>query len=84
MRYLQADLLRELRMESLTAEYRSLPKKSQNGAGAAGGNNFRMKSRLGKYNNLPELISFLQNSADIKTPDMLNLPVPMNTLKTSF
>ena len=42
-----------------------------------GGNNFRMKSRLGKYNNLPELISFFKNSADIKTPDMLNLPVPM-------
>ena len=78
MRYLQADLLRELRMESFDSWASVFTEKvTKMELAPQGGNNFRMKSRLGKYNNLPELISFFKNSADIKTPDMLNLPVPM-------
>lgn len=78
MRYLQADLLRELRMESFDSWASVFTEKiTKMELAPQGGNNFRMKSRLGKYNNLPELISFFKNCADIKTPDMLNLPVPM-------
>ncbi len=77
MRYLQADLLRELKMESFDSWASVFTEKvTKMELAPQGGNNFRMKSRLGKYNNLPELISFFKNSADIKTPDMLNLPVP--------
>lgn len=78
MRYLQADLLRELKMESFDSWASVFTEKiTKMELAPQGGNNFRMKSRLGKYNNLPELISFFKNCADIKTPDMLNLPVPM-------
>lgn len=78
MRYLQADLLRELSMESFDSWASVFTEKvTKMELAPQGGNNFRMKSRLGKYNNLPELISFFKNCADIKTPDMLNLPVPM-------
>ncbi|WP_302804203.1 DUF6908 domain-containing protein, partial [Eubacterium callanderi] len=78
MRYLQADLLHELKMESFDSWASVFTEKiTKMELAPQGGNNFRMKSRLGKYNNLPELISFFKNCADIKTPDMLNLPVPM-------
>ena len=40
------------------------------------GNKFRQKSRFAKFHNVPELISMFKECADIKTADMLNLPVP--------
>lgn len=40
------------------------------------GNGYRMKTRFSKFYNLPELISMFKEVADIKTADMLNLPVP--------
>ena len=35
-----------------------------------------MKTRFSKFFNLPELINMFKEVADIKTADMLNLPVP--------
>ena len=40
------------------------------------GKGFRSKTRFAKFYNLPELISLFKEIADIKTPEMLNLPVP--------
>lgn len=40
------------------------------------GTGYRAKTRFAKFFNLPELISIFKESADIQTPDMLNLPVP--------
>ena len=40
------------------------------------GTGYRAKTRFAKFNNLPELIAMFKQVADIKTSDMLNLPVP--------
>lgn len=40
------------------------------------GTGYRYKSRFSKFTNLPELMTIFKNMADVKTPDMLNLPVP--------
>lgn len=40
------------------------------------GTGYRYKSRFAKFTNLPELMTIFKNMADIKTPDMLRLPVP--------
>lgn len=41
------------------------------------GTGYRAKTRFAKFFNLPELIGLFKESADIQTPDMLKLPVPM-------
>jgi len=40
------------------------------------GTGYRYKSRFSKFTNLPELMTIFKNMADVKTPDMLKLPVP--------
>lgn len=40
------------------------------------GTNYRTKQRFSKFYNLPELMMLYHDFADVKTPDMLNLPVP--------
>lgn len=40
------------------------------------GTTYRMKTRFARFYNLPELINMFKEVADIKTADMLNLPVP--------
>ena len=40
------------------------------------GTGYRAKTRFAKFNNLPELMAMFKQVADIKTADMLNLPVP--------
>jgi hypothetical protein len=40
------------------------------------GTGYRYKSRFAKFTNLPELMTIFKNMADVKTPDMLNLPIP--------
>lgn len=40
------------------------------------GTGYRFRSRFSKFTNLPELMTLFKNIADIKTPDMLNLPIP--------
>jgi len=40
------------------------------------GTGYRYKSRFAKFTNLPELMTIFKNMADVKTADMLNLPVP--------
>lgn len=40
------------------------------------GQGYRLKTRFAKFFNLPELMNIFKDVADIKTGDMLNLPVP--------
>ena len=40
------------------------------------GTGYRAKTRFAKFYNLPELMAMFKEVADIKTADMLNLPVP--------
>lgn len=54
------------------------------------GSGYQMKNRFARFHNLPELMSMLSLTADIKTSDMLDLPVPklktgkMQVVKTSI
>ena len=41
------------------------------------GTGYRAKTRFARFYNLPELMSMFKETADIKTADMLNLPVPI-------
>ncbi len=40
------------------------------------GTGYRYKSRFAKFTNLPELMTIFKNMADVKTADMLKLPIP--------
>ena len=40
------------------------------------GTGYRSKTRFARFNNLPELMAMFKEVADIKTADMLDLPVP--------
>ena len=44
---------------------------------APSGSGYRMHTRFAKFVNLPELLTMFRNFADVQTPEMLNLPVPM-------
>ena len=49
------------------------------------GNGYRSKTRFAKFYNLPELMNMIKQFMDIKTSDVLNLPVPnahYETIKT--
>ena len=46
------------------------------------GTGYRAKTRFAKFYNLPELMSMFKMVADIKTADMLNLPVPKANFHT--
>lgn len=41
-----------------------------------GGDNFKMKERFAKFQNVPELLKMFHTYADVKTADDLKLPVP--------
>ncbi|MBR1442115.1 MAG: DEAD/DEAH box helicase family protein, partial [Firmicutes bacterium] len=43
------------------------------------GTGFQLKNRFANFFNLPELMTMFREIADIKTPDVLNLPVPKAT-----
>lgn len=75
-RYLQYDLLSKqnlLFFDAWAANYaetvNSIELKPE-------GTGYRAKTRLAKYNNLPELMAMFKECADIQTADMLKLPVP--------
>lgn len=46
------------------------------------GDSYRSKTRFSKFYNLPELMSFVKEMADIKTADLLNLPTPQAHYET--
>ena len=75
-RYLQYELLEKYNLQNFDSwastfgETVSAIELSPEGSG------YRMKTRFSKFYNLPELINMFKEVADIKTADMLNLPVP--------
>ena len=44
------------------------------------GTGYRMKNRLSKFDNLPELMKMFSHFTDVQTGDMLKLPVPEKTM----
>ena len=76
MRYLQYDTLQKLGLGHFDSWASSFGETQTAIELAPEGTGYRAKTRFAKVFNLPELISLFKASADIQTPDMLNLPVP--------
>ena len=76
MRYLQYDTLQKLGLGHFDSWASSFGETQTAIELAPEGTGYRAKTRFAKFFNLPELIALFKESADIQTPDMLNLPVP--------
>ena len=76
MRYLQANKLKEMGMHNFDAWAANFGEAVTAIELAPEGSGYRAKTRFSKFFNLPELINVFKECADIKTADMLNLPVP--------
>ena len=75
-RYLRPDLLRDsntINFDDWAANFGETVTKLEP---KPDGNGYRSKKRFSKFVNLPELISFYKEYADIKTIDMIGLKVP--------
>lgn len=75
-RYLQFDALKKQGLEHFDALASTFGETISAIELAPEGTGYRMKTRFAKFYNLPELINMFKEVADIKTADMLNLPVP--------
>ena len=74
--YLQHDLLKRMHISSFD-EWASVFGETETGIELAPeGTGYRMKTRFSKFYNIPELMSVVKESFDIKTSDQLELPVP--------
>ncbi|HAX51797.1 MAG TPA: helicase [Clostridiales bacterium] len=76
MRYLQYSTLQRLGLGHFDSWAASFGETVTAVELAPEGTGYRAKTRFAKFFNLPELISIFKESADIQTPDMLDLPVP--------
>lgn len=75
-RYLQYGTLKKYNLEHFDAWASTFGETVSAIELAPEGTGYRMKTRFARFYNLPELISMFKEVADIKTADMLNLPVP--------
>ena len=75
-RYLQMDTLYELGLQNFDAWASTFGETTTAIELAPEGTGYRAKTRFAKFYNLPELIAVFKEVADIKTADMLKLPVP--------
>lgn len=75
-RYLQPNRLKKAGLSSFDAWAADFGKTTTAIELSPEGKGFRSKTRFAKFHNLPELMSMFKEIADIKTADMLNLPVP--------
>ena len=76
MKYLQGDLLEQTGLkhfDSWAANFAEIKTESQL---SPEGNNYQMKTRFAKFNNMPELMALFKECADIKTADQLGLEIP--------
>jgi len=76
MRYLQFNKLKELNLTHFDSWASTFGETVTAIELAPEGTSYRIKTRFANFFNIPELISIFKESADIQTPDMLNLPVP--------
>lgn len=65
-RYLQPSRLKEAGIDFFTTGFELKPE----------GTEFQQKTRFSNFHNVPELMALFKEVADVKTADMLNLPVP--------
>ena len=82
MRYLQYDALQERGLISLMHGHTTFGETVTASELAPEGTGYRQKTRFAKFFNLPELMNLFKQTADIKTKDQLNLPVPEVETKT--
>ena len=75
-RYLQYDDLKARGLEYFDAWASTFGETENTFELSPEGTGYRQKTRFSKFYNLPELMSMFKEVADIKTSDMLNLPVP--------
>lgn len=76
MRYLQSDTLERMGLSNFDAWAANFGEAVTAIELAPEGTGYRAKTRFSKFFNLPELINLFKEAADIKTADMLKLPVP--------
>ena len=76
-RYLQSNTLNKLNLQNFDAWASTFGETTTAIELAPEGTGYRAKTRFAKFFNLPELINLFKEVADIKTSDMLNLPVPI-------
>lgn len=76
MRYLQSDTLQRMGLSNFDAWAANFGEAVTAIELAPEGTGYRAKTRFSKFFNLPELINLFKEAADIKTADMLKLPVP--------
>lgn len=75
-KYLQIDRLREMGLEHFDEWASTFGEIVHSFEIAPDGSGFRTKARFAQFFNIPELMTLFKEIADIKTPKMLNLPVP--------
>ena len=76
MRYLQYDTLQKMGLGHFDSWAASFGETVTAIELAPEGTGYRAKTRFARFFNLPELISVFKEAADVRTSDMLNLPVP--------
>ena len=76
MRYLQHDMLRDNGWAHFDCWASQFGETTTAIELAPEGTGYRARTRFAKFFNLPELISFWKETADVKTSDQLNLPRP--------
>lgn len=76
MRYLQSETLNRLHLNHFDSWASTFGETVTATELAPEGTGYRLKTRFAKFFNLPELMSFFKECADIQTADMLKLPVP--------
>ena len=75
-RYLQYDELIKNHLEHFDSWASTFGETTSSFELSPEGSGYQMKTRFSKFYNLPELMAMFKEFADIKTPDMLKLPVP--------
>ena len=76
MRYLQADMLEEFGVQHFDAWASNFGETVTALELAPDGSGYRMQTRFSRFLNVPELMSMFRLVADIRTSEMLDLPVP--------
>ena len=76
MKYLQNNILNQMNLKSFDAWASAFAEPKTEMELAPEGTGYKLKTRLARFYNLPELVNVFKECADIQTPDMLNLPVP--------
>ena len=75
-RYLQSNKLQQMGLSNFDAWAANFGETVTAIELAPEGTGYRAKTRFAKFFNLPELMNIFKDTADIKTSDMLDLPVP--------